>query len=131
MGAAACAPLVPSHLPPQLTQTPGVPVSAANDLFMSTLFSARVPDGWRIITSAADAPLTVIFVAPDNRALLVLAQQPVDAPPQPRSELPLRETSRDIALAAGTVYAYGVAPAAEWAAFEAEFTRVVESLTPP
>ncbi|MBZ0278200.1 MAG: hypothetical protein K8I60_18785 [Anaerolineae bacterium] len=60
---AAC---VPAQTPPQLAYTPGPAVIVTDRVYESAAFTVRYPSGWRVVTGAADAPLSVVFVAPDE-----------------------------------------------------------------
>jgi hypothetical protein len=72
---AAC---VPATVPANLDDTPGPPVIIAGGWYRGLVFSARYPDGWRIVTGEAQRPQSVIFVAPDEVSTITL--QLGDAP---------------------------------------------------
>jgi hypothetical protein len=69
---------IPAHEPDNLHNTPGAPVVVDDSLYQGKLFSARIPDGWRVITGEAQAPQSVIFVAPDDKTLIRLIAGTVD-----------------------------------------------------
>ncbi|MBL8157250.1 MAG: hypothetical protein JNM70_23960 [Anaerolineae bacterium] len=72
---AAC---VPATVPANLDDTPGPPVIVADGWYRGVTFSARYPDGWRIVTGEAQRPQSVVFVAPDEVSTITL--QLGDAP---------------------------------------------------
>jgi hypothetical protein len=63
---------VPAKIPANLDDTPGAPVVVFDNIYESAQFIARYPDGWRIVTSEAQAPLAVILVAPDEISTIQL-----------------------------------------------------------
>ena len=62
---AAC---VPANTPLQLAYTPGPAVIVTDDVYESDAFTVHYPSGWRVVTGAADAPTSVVFVAPDEQS---------------------------------------------------------------
>ncbi len=72
---------VPAQLPPQLAYTPGPPLVVDAQQIETEQFTAWVPAGWEVVTSAAASPQSVILIAPDAFALIMLggdgAQTPV------------------------------------------------------
>lgn len=75
---AAC---VPADVPPQLEFTAGAPFVVDDDRYESAFFSVRVPQGWRIVSAPAEQPDFVIFVAPDDNALMQFSVRPIDPTP--------------------------------------------------
>lgn len=75
---AAC---VPAQVPPQLAYTPGPPLIVAVQQIETEQFTAWLPPGWEVVTSAAASPQSVILISPDSVALIMLggdgAQTPV------------------------------------------------------
>jgi hypothetical protein len=63
---------IPANVPANLDDTPGAPVVVFDNIFESAQFVVRYPDGWRVVTSEAQAPLGVIFVAPDEVSTIQL-----------------------------------------------------------
>ena len=70
---AAC---VPATVPPQLDATPGPAVIVADRVEVAGLFSVQPPAGWRIVTGAAGDPPSVLFIAPDDAALIGIGTAP-------------------------------------------------------
>lgn len=75
--AGAC---VPPTVPPHLTNTPGPAVIITDDRVTAGGLRVDIPVGWRVITSAADAPFMLILAAPDDCGIIVLARGPADLP---------------------------------------------------
>lgn len=63
---------IPARVPDNLDDTPGPPVIVDGQVYEGADFSVRYPAGWRIITSEASAPQSVVFAAPDNVAIIRL-----------------------------------------------------------
>lgn len=125
---AAC---VPATVPPQLADTPGPAVVVSDHLYDSGTFQVEYPAGWRVITSAAGDPVSVIFAAPEGDALIMLGETITDAPSPAGYAGDLRSERREIALDNGiTVVAILKAASELWAARLATFERVVGSLRP-
>ncbi|MEM6281327.1 MAG: hypothetical protein AAF787_03965 [Chloroflexota bacterium] len=125
---AAC---IPATAPPQLEYTPGPPVVVTDGRIQTAAFSVERPDGWRVITSAADAPLTLILVAPDDAALIVLATDGIGEPPRPTSIDPedtLRDSTEQVRVGDVDVSVYAVGPSAQWDALQVATRRLVASL---
>jgi hypothetical protein len=120
---AAC---VPARQPEQLAFTPGPPVIVTDNTYQNAVFSARYPAGWRLITSAADAPLAVILVAPDEVSTVTLQLAPVEAAAADGVHLETRVLRFD----GVTVYAAAQAPADQWPDFAPVFDRVLSSVMP-
>jgi len=69
---------VPAKVPDNLDDTPGPPVVVTDRVYESSQFSARYPQGWRVVTSEARTPPAVIFVAPDEVSTIRLMVGPLD-----------------------------------------------------
>jgi hypothetical protein len=80
---AGCGSLVPARVPPQLTHTPGPPVIVTDHEVRTVAFRAQYPRGWQVITGPAFADPWVIFLNPDQTALIVLALDPADTAVNP------------------------------------------------
>ena len=65
---AACAPLVPATVPPQINNTPGAFVSVTDKTFDAGLFRLEFPRSWSVIitSQAYYGHIQVIFMAPDG-----------------------------------------------------------------
>lgn len=115
----------------QLDFTPGPPVTITEDTYMTAAFSVRYPKDWRVITGAADAAPGGIFVAPDDRALLMLSTGPIDNPPELNalsSDQRVIER-REIEISDSTVYAVLVAAPDEIEMLLPLFERVITSIS--
>jgi len=72
---------VPPTVPPRLTNTPGPAVIITDERVTAGGLRMDIPAGWRVITSAADAPFTLFLAAPDACGIIALARRPVELPP--------------------------------------------------
>ncbi len=119
---------VPAKVPPQLATTPGAAVVITEQDYDAGAFRVRYPAGWRVITSAATSPTTVIFAPTDNVAIMLFGVDATEAP-MPENEGQVRTETREITLENGiTVTAILNAPADTWETFAALFEQAVESL---
>ncbi len=125
---AAC---VPARTPPQLDATPGPVFTVTDNHYTNSAFTVTRPPGWRVISSGADAPPGVIFVAPDDTALIQVTTGPTDDTPQPETDLELRTETATVPLADTTVRAYLVGPADNWDALLREWETVLGSVRLP
>ncbi|RMF76162.1 MAG: hypothetical protein D6737_20780 [Chloroflexi bacterium] len=130
---AACGPVVSVSPVAVLRNTPGPAVVITDDRIETAVFQIERPDGWRVITSAADAPVSIILVSPDERWLMMISAAPIDVEKAPRptvdDESELRSERRDVMLDDETfISTFGAAPVDEWDAFDEIFTRTIESL---
>ncbi len=124
---AAC---VPARTPPQLAYTPGPAVQVADGWYDSGVFRVRYPADWEIITSAAGAPLSVIFAAPEGDALIMVGESLTDVPAPAGFEGELRSERRDLTLADGRIVTAALNAAQEnWPARLALFEAVIISLS--
>ena len=119
---------IPAHVPDNLDDTPGPPISVDNNVYMGPVFSAQIPAGWRVITGEAQAPQSVIFVAPDGKTLIRLIAGKVD-----ESAVTVADQRNEIVpvtLAnATTVTAVFSSPASTWANYYLAFEQVRDSLS--
>ncbi|MBC7811200.1 MAG: hypothetical protein H7175_08640 [Burkholderiales bacterium] len=124
---AAC---VPATEPPQLVFTPGAPIVVTERLYDAGAFSIEYPDGWRVVTGPAEAPPSVVFVAPGDCALIVLSTVPIESPPALAETCgETRGETRRLLAGEVDVYAAGnVAPIEEWESFVPIFEQMVESI---
>jgi hypothetical protein len=123
----ACGRLVPpATTPPQLHFTPGAPVAVTDRLYETSAFTVRYPTGWRVVTAAANQPISVVFVAPDEVSTITLQVGELNnATFDPK----FKTDVRDIHLANGTlITAIGRAPADSWETFAPVFEAVVASV---
>jgi hypothetical protein len=68
-----CGQIAPMDTPPQLSATPGPPVVITADRYTTTAFSVWHPAGWRAVTSASFAEPSVVFISPDETAVIAVA----------------------------------------------------------
>lgn len=121
---AAC---IPAKVPDNLDDTPGPPVVVTERVYESSQFSARYPQGWRVVTSEARTPPAVIFVAPDEVSTIRLMVGPLDD--INLSEPDLQTEVRGLTLPGGLeMTAILSAPPDQWAALLPVFERVLASL---
>jgi hypothetical protein len=119
---------VPAKVPPQLAATPGAAVVITEQEYDAGAFKVRYPAGWRVITSAATSPTTVIFAAPDNAAIMLFGVDATEAP-MLENDAQIRTETRQITLENGLhVTAILNAPADAWDVFVALFDQAVESV---
>lgn len=71
---------VPPTVPPHLANTPGPAVIITDDRVTAGGLRVDIPTGWRVITSAASAPFSLILAAPDGCGVIILARRPVELP---------------------------------------------------
>lgn len=130
---AACGPVVPDRSPFHLEYTSGSPAVVTDDLYQTVAFRARYPEGWRVITSAAEDPVSGIFVNPAGTSLIMLSVAFDDY--VPLRHLPqgqMRVMFETVSLPDGaTIHAIGVAAIEEWESFSATFERVLASVRSP
>lgn len=119
---------VPATVPPQLAATPGPAVVITEQEYHAGAFTLRYPVGWRVISSAATSPITVIFAAPDNAAIMLFGVGANEAP-MPETEAQIRTEMRQVTLKNGdTVTAILNAQADSWEIFAPLFEAAVESI---
>lgn len=121
---------VPATVPDNLDDTPGPPVRIVDGFYQGTVFTARIPDGWRVITSEARVPPAVIFVAPEDKALIHLMTGDVtDESAVPTGH---RAERARLTLPNGQVVTTLLSAApADWDAYYPVFEAVQASLQPP
>jgi hypothetical protein len=121
-----CTGCIPATVPDNLDDTPGPPVIVADGYYQSDVFSVRYPVGWRIVTSEASAPASVIFVAPDEVSTIRLSVAPMDVSGlDPLFQIEQREMKLSDEL---TVYAVLHAQAENRKMLQAAFEAVLASL---
>jgi hypothetical protein len=120
---------IPARTPVQLEYTPGPAVQVMDSTYDAGTFEVAYPDGWRVVTSAAGDPIRVIFVAPENDALIMVGEGLTEAPAPAGYTGELSSERREITLDDGTVIvAILNAPPENWDARLALFERMVESI---
>jgi len=65
-------------VPPQLSATPAQSYQVTDEALITDLYRVTPPDGWRIIAGPADAPFTFQFINPDDTALIILSDRPLN-----------------------------------------------------
>ncbi|NWG18004.1 MAG: hypothetical protein HXY41_15370 [Chloroflexi bacterium] len=118
---------MPAQTPPLLNFTPGPPAVITDETFANETFSVRYPTGWRVVTSAADAPPSVVFVAPDEQSTITLQTEP---PGEPERDPLFRLETRQLFLSGLRLYAVARVPVEKWAAFQPTFERLLASVRP-
>ena len=119
---------IPAHEPDNLRNTPGAPVVVDEGLYQGTAFSAKIPDGWRVITGEAQAAQSVILVAPDGKTLIRLIAGNVEAEAVQVANQHNEITPVTLADAT-TVTAVFSSPYSTWASYLPDFDRVRDSLS--
>lgn len=66
----ACQSIVPATNPPQLSHTPGAPITITDNQIDAGWFMLDYPDGWRIVTNIAIEPLRLTLVSPDETLII-------------------------------------------------------------
>lgn len=123
---AAC---IPARTPEQLVHTPGPAVQVMDSSYHAGAFEVMIPDGWRVVTSAAESPIRVLFVAPEDDALIMVGEGLTEAPVPAGYTGDLRSERREIPLDDGTVIvAILNAQPENWDARLELFEHVVESV---
>jgi hypothetical protein len=123
-----CAACIPAHVPDNLDDTPGPPISFENNVYKGAVFSAQIPAGWRVITGEAQAPQSVIFVAPDGKTLIRLIAGKVEESTVTIADQ--RNAIEPITLAnAITVTTMFSSPYSTWASYFPVFEQVRDSLS--
>ena len=73
---AAC---VPAQVPPQLSFTPGPPITITENTVETAQFTVRYPRGWRVVKlSIAGAPPWLAFISDDDTLRIEVRAQPFD-----------------------------------------------------
>ena len=120
---------IPARTPEQLAHTPGPAVQVMDSTYDAGAFEVMIPDDWRVVTSAAESPISVLFVAPEDDALVMVGEGLTEAPAPAGYTGELRSERGEVALEDGTVIvAILNAPLENWDARLALFERVVESI---
>ncbi len=130
LGALMLAACIPGQMPTVLNTTPASGVVMTRDTYRNDLFSVVYPESWRVITSAASAPPSVIFAAPDNCTIIVVSSTPVDqTPPSPScTQSDIKTFSQTLSAGGRQISVVGSAPAADWDAFKSAFDHLVASV---
>jgi hypothetical protein len=123
---AAC---IPAKVPDNLDDTPGPPIVITDLTYESSQFTARYPDGWRIVTSEARTPPSVVFVAPDEVTTIRLMIGPLEEGNFSNTEL--QTEIRGLTLSDGLeMTAILSTPAESFEAMLPIFERVLASTKP-
>lgn len=121
---AAC---VPARVPEHLDDTPGPPFVIADGWYRGAAFQARIPPDWRVITGEAARPPAVIFVAPEDAAVIRLSLAPLT--PEAVAADGQRAEIETLALGDGqTLWTALTAPDADWARYAPVWAAVNESV---
>lgn len=123
--ASAC---IPATVPDNLDDTPGPSVILNNGLYEGEAFTVQVPQGWRVITSEAQAPQAVIFVAPDDKTLirLILGTVELETVEVADQRTELYPLTLDNGAVVTAVFS---SPALSWETYWAQFETVRDSVS--
>ena len=121
---------IPAQTPSILNTTPAAGSIITRTTVHNDLFSVVYPEGWRVITSAASAPLAVTLVSPDNCALIVVSSVPVAQTPASTSctQSNIQTTSKTVSVSGKPITVIGSAPSAGWTDFLSEFNQIAASV---
>ncbi len=124
---AACS---PRETPPQLAFTPGPAYTLTDRLLVTGAYTVETPPAWRVIAGPAEDPYTFQFIAPDNDALIVLADHEITDAPRPLSagEHDMTETTAEGRAGDRRIYAVLVASSADSRALMPLLDAVIASL---
>ncbi|MEZ4671396.1 MAG: hypothetical protein R3E39_26130 [Anaerolineae bacterium] len=118
---------IPARVPDNLSHTPGPPIVISNNWYQGVIFGARVPDGWRVITSEAASPQAVIFASPENEAVIRLTSGTLNAADVTSSTL--RTVIDEIRLTDDRVIISALsAPDDQWNTFSKIYEQVRKSV---
>jgi hypothetical protein len=115
--------------PDFLADTPGAPFTISENHYRNALFTVAIPDGWSVITSAAEEPLAVFFLRGECEIISVSA---VPTPPQLLNchQTELQSVQNEITLPDGaTVALYASALPATWREVEMTLAVVAASVS--
>ncbi len=119
---------IPAHEPDNLHNTPGAPVVVDDNFYQGAMFSSKIPSGWKVITGEAQAPQSVIFVAPDGKTLIRLIEGDVEADGVTVANQ--RNEITPVTLANATVVtSVFSSPYSTWTSYLPDFDRVRDSLS--
>lgn len=126
---AACGPIVPATVPPQVAQTPATAfITVERDRIHTDAFSLTYPAGWRVVkSSVADTPLTLVLVSPDDAQQIVVSAAPIPPISQSPDNVPHVSQATAVLIGETVVYLRGNAPADQRASFNAAFRLVWRS----
>ena len=124
-----CAGCIPVEKPPQLTFTPGAAFVVTGETFDAGVFHVQYPADWRVITGQASAPPSVIFAAPEDQALMMLAVGAIESPPVLNTDVETRSETRSLEHDDLMLTAYLTAPVAEWDRYVQVFETVLASVS--
>jgi hypothetical protein len=123
---------VPAQLPPQLAYTPGAAAVVDTGL-VEMPSSYRIPrlDGWDVQLSAANAPESVILIAPDKQAIIIVSPDPNYPLPETAS-IPAENrfiVDEVIELSSQPLYLWLMTTSEQSESRTAEFIQLVEAVT--
>jgi hypothetical protein len=124
------------ELPPQLAFTPGAPLTINATYIQFAGVRVEYPLEWRVITSAAETPESLLLIAPQGDALLMLSRYPAQTPPSlsdiPQDEqitlLDVIETPVNDAAVSQELYLWLVADTSQQTHYESIFQQVRASI---
>lgn len=128
---AGCQSLIPATTPPQLDHTPGTPLTITDHQIDTEWFSLDYPDGWRVVTNVAIAPIHLTLISPDDEIVIIVAETTgIDfSIPTPQAGVytrweRLRHEGRDLSLSGEIDDAFATE-------FNQFFDSILESVTFP
>jgi hypothetical protein len=122
---AAC---IPAKVPSNLDDTPGPAVVVTDKTFENSAFTARYPDGWRIVTGEAQAAPSVTFVAPDEQSTIQLIVGTLDNASFNNPDV--QTDIRSLTIDDLQITAVLSAPPDRWDEMVTQFERVLSSIKP-
>ncbi|MDZ4771232.1 MAG: hypothetical protein SGJ24_19085 [Chloroflexota bacterium] len=125
----ANSPGAPNRVPPNLDSDAARGVTITDDTVITGAFRVDYPVGWRVITSAADAPIAVTLVAPGDCEVIVIGVESVAAPDLPAcADVMIAPVTQTFTIDGAAVTVAGVGRESESAAFTATLEQVIGSI---
>jgi hypothetical protein len=125
-----CSACLPAKVPPHLSYTPGAAVVVAEGRVQFAGIYLRYPAGWRVITGAADSPVHLTFVSPQDDALIVISTSSEVKPPA-LPDLPPEQqqtSSERVEVNGRTIYTWFVYSSSSYGPYLPDYHFVIESL---
>ena len=124
---AACGPLVPAQVPPQLSEEPGIFVVISDEQVETPAYRLSYPAGWRVVkTSLADAPVELVFVSADEALSIRVSETQPESVPAETGRVRI-ETEAELG-GARRLYLIGDAPADMEASLQDRIMQMRDSL---
>lgn len=126
--AAAC---IPARTPENLRNTPGAPAVITDEEYTGTAFRVRYPAGWRVIKGAAIDRESVTFSGEECQLIYIYVSDMITDAAALSDCDTVQMTTQSVRLGNHQINVMGAAPESIWDAFEAVFSRVVQSVQAP